>query len=72
MQVSMNVTMKYRSKITPLNAYLQTKDINFIRDKITNKVNNELKKRIAKGYSGIDLGLVSEIVEEFLVKVKVK
>ena len=72
MQVSMNVAMKYRAKITPLNSPLQTEDINFIREKITNKVNNELKKRIARGYDGIDLGLISNVVGEFLVKVKVK
>lgn len=72
MEVSMNIAMKYRSEITPFKTYLKIEEADSIKIKITNKVNNELNKRIAKGYTGIDLNLVSEIVNKFLKKIKIK
>lgn len=46
---SMEVARRYRGKINPVNRPLQKKDIEYIKNRVINKVNNELKLRIAKG-----------------------
>lgn len=63
---SFNIAKKYREKINPIKCPLLNKDIEYIRIKITNKVRAELLLRISKGYGGINLGLVDELVNKAL------
>lgn len=64
--ISLNKAKEYREKINPVNRPLPYKDINYIKDKIINKVKAELNLRIEKGYENIDLDLVSELVDKML------
>ena len=60
--VSMDLAKKYREKINPLNEPLPEKDINYIKNKIINRVKSELNLRISKGYKNIDLYITEELV----------
>ncbi len=62
---------EYRSKINPVNNVLPDKDLEYIKNKITRKVNSELGLRISKGYENIDLGLVNIEVEKVLKEMKI-
>ena len=42
-----------------------------IRSKMKNKVLNELRKRIARGYQNIDLNKVEPFIEAYLKELKV-
>ena len=65
---SLEIAKKYREKINPVEDILPSKDIEYIKNKVINKVNSELKIRIEKGYDNIDLNLVEDIVDGFLNK----
>jgi hypothetical protein len=64
--VSLEIAKKYREKINPKNAALPDKDIEYVKNKITNKVKAELMSRIAKGYKDINLDLAEDLVERGL------
>ena len=59
---------QYRAKINPVSTPLPEKDIEEIKLKVISKVKAELRLRISKGYEGIHLDLVEEVVDEFLKK----
>ena len=63
---SFNLAKKYREKINPVNKALPHKDINYIKNKIKNKVEAELKLRIRRGYENINLDLVDKLVDKAL------
>ncbi len=65
------IAEKYRNMINPASSPLQTKDVEHIKTKITNKVNSELRLRISKGYQNISLELVSPLVDKSLKELKV-
>lgn len=67
---SLEVAKRYREKINPKGVF-PDKDVNKIKKKIKNKVNKELKMRIAKGYKDINLWLVEDITDDILVKMRV-
>jgi len=69
---SVEIARRYRAKINPINNILPEKDIEYIKSKVINKVNSELKLRIAKGYKNINLDLVVIIADKMLVDMKVK
>lgn len=69
---SVEIARIYRGKINPINRPLPEKDIEYIRGKVINKVNSELKLRIEKGYKNINLGLVEHIIDGMLISMKVK
>ena len=69
---SVEIAKKYREKINPINKALQEKEIEYIKSKIINKANSELKLRIAKGYNNINLDLVDNIVDKMLIDLKIK
>ena len=58
-------------KINPKSPHLPDKDIEYIRNKIIQKVNSELNLRVSKGYKNINLGLVKGIVDELLKEINV-
>ncbi len=68
----MEIAKRYREKINPINKALPEKDIEYIKSKIINKVNSELKLRIEKGYKNINLDLAEGVVNKLLVDMKVK
>lgn len=68
---SIGIAKNYRGKINPINEPLPDKDAAEIREKIINKAETELKRRIAKGYGNINLASLREIVEKILVDLKV-
>ena len=68
---SLNIAKKYRDKINPINSELQYKDAIYIRNKVVNKVRNELRVRISKGYTNIDLNLVDALVDKYLKEIRV-
>ena len=45
---SLEIAKKYREKINPVEDILPSKDIEYIKNKVINKVNSELKIRIEK------------------------
>ncbi|MBT5022841.1 hypothetical protein HOK51_03935 [Candidatus Woesearchaeota archaeon] len=63
---SFEIAKKYRDKINPLYVPFPDKDVEYIRIKLTNKVNSELLKRISRGYENIDLKLVKEFIDQYL------
>ena len=63
---SLDKAKEYREKINPKNMGLSDKDVQNVKNKITNKVKTELKIRISKGYEGINLDLVEEMVDKYL------
>ena len=72
LKVSFDTAKRYREKINPVNTTLPEKDINYIKNKITRRVNSELQLRISKGYENINLCLVEVIVEKDLKELIVK
>lgn len=68
---SWDIAKKYREKINPVNTYLPDKDINYIKQKITNKVRAELLIRISKGYENINLKIVEKFVDKTLQEMNV-
>jgi len=68
---SLVIAKKYREKINPVKSCLSYSDAIEIRVKIINKVRNELRLRISKGYDGIDLNLIEELVDKYLRDMKV-
>ena len=69
---SVEIAKKYREKINPSHKALPEKDIEYIKSKLINKVNSELKLRIEKGYKNINLDLAEDFVDEMLADMKVK
>jgi len=65
-----DIALKYRNKINPIESLLPEKDAQDIRDKILLKVKSELLKRKDKGYN-IDFSLVDEEVDRFLKENKI-
>lgn len=61
----------YRSKINPVGKPLLLIDSDDIRKDILNRVKNQLKNRISKGYKNINLDSVEETVNKFLREMKV-
>lgn len=68
---SFEMAKKYREKINPVNSILPDRDINYIRNKIINKVKTELNIRIKKGYENINLNLIEKEVDKVLEELKV-
>jgi len=68
---SWDIAKRYREKINPVSTYLPDKDMNYIKQKITNKVRAELLIRISKGYENIDLNLVEESIDKALREIKI-
>lgn len=64
--ISLEIAKRYREKINPINIKLPDKDIDYIKNKIINKVKAELMSRISKGYKNINLNLIEDIVDETL------
>ncbi len=69
---SVEISRRYREKINPINRPLPEKDIEYIKSKVINKVNSELKLRVEKGYKNINLDLVNGIVDKMMTDMKVK
>ncbi|MAE13429.1 hypothetical protein CMO92_02590 [Candidatus Woesearchaeota archaeon] len=57
----------YRERIHPKREVFSGKDVVHIRVCVGQRTRNELRKRICRGYEGIDLGLVEVYVERALV-----
>lgn len=69
---SLEIAKRYREKINPSEATLQARDINYIKDKILNKVKAELLLRISNGYTNIDINLIEPLIDKTLKEMKVK
>ena len=67
----LEISRIYRRKINPINKSLPEKDVQDIKKKIKIIVANELKLRISKGYSGIDLDLIDAIIDKKLKELKI-
>ena len=68
---SLELAKKYRRRIDPVEAPLPEKDIASIKEKARRNVLAELKKRISKGYTNINLELVESTIERLLKDTKV-
>ncbi len=71
LQASFDVAKKYRDKINPLDKNLPAEDIIYIYEKTSRRVNAELKLRISKGYTCINLAIVDTIIEQNLKRLKI-
>jgi len=60
-----DIALKYRNRINPVNRLLPKRDSKEIRDSIMLKVKAELLKRIDKGYN-VDLSKIDEEINNFL------
>ena len=65
------LSKRYREKINPVNSSLSNKDVEYIKNKIKNKVISELSIRISNGYRNIDLELANNIIEKYLKEVDI-
>ena len=63
---SFEIAKKYREKINPIKQSLNEKDIDFIKDKIAQKVKAELLLRVSRGYEGINLELIEPLLDKKL------
>ena len=70
-ETSLKIAINYRNKINPSRTPLPEKDISYIKKEIIQKVKGELRLRILKGYSNINLNLVEETVDKFLKQSRV-
>ena len=68
---SWEIAKAYREKINPVGSPLLGVDAEEIKRKISNKVRNELKLRIDRGYKNISLELVDDLVFQFLKELKI-
>jgi uncharacterized protein with HEPN domain len=68
---SFQLAKKYREKINPRMS-MPDKDISYIKHKIKNKVTTELRNRIERGYKGINLDLIDEIIERMFGEMRIK
>ena len=68
---SLEIAKRYREKINPVNSSLSNKDVEYIKNKIKNKVISELSIRISNGYKNIDLELANNIIEKYLKEVDI-
>ena len=68
---SFQIAKKYREKINPRYNYLPDRDIEYIKNKIINRARAELRDRIDRGYTNINLGFIEEEVDKMLVELKV-
>src|SRR3989344_6970696 len=66
LETASKISKKYREKINPVESPLPSKDVEYIKDKITNKVKAELQIRISRGYKNIDLSTIEKFVNERL------
>ena len=65
-----DIALKYRNRINPVNRLLPQRDSKEIRGSILLKVKAELLKRIDKGYN-VDLTKIDEEIDNFLKEQKV-
>lgn len=63
---SFEIARRYREKINPVNRPLPDKDISYIREKIIDRVKNELMIRTSKGYKNINLQLIEPLTDKAL------
>ena len=68
---SFDIAMKYREKINPISLPLPSQDIQYIRQKVINRVKSELQIRISKGYNGIDINLVEQFVDDAMKETRI-
>ncbi|OGJ15549.1 hypothetical protein A3K73_05160 [Candidatus Pacearchaeota archaeon RBG_13_36_9] len=68
---SWEIAKNYREKINPVNRSLPFHDLEEIKAKVINSVTTELKLRIDRGYTNINLSLVPEFVEKALKELSV-
>ncbi len=69
---SLNQAEQYRNKINPISSPLQEKDIEYIKNKLINKVKAKLLTRIEDGYKNISLNLVEKLVENKLKEMNIE
>ena len=69
---SFEIAKRYRKKINPMNKSFSDKDVEYIKNKIINKVKAELMIRISKGYENINLLLVEKLVDKALKNTNVR
>ncbi|HII16187.1 MAG TPA: hypothetical protein HA362_07835 [Nanoarchaeota archaeon] len=70
MQNSFLLAKRYRKKLNPGGKPLPDKESADIKAKIMKKAVNELKLRIKKGYTNIDVDSADKIAEKLLKKLK--
>lgn len=63
---SFKIAKKYREKINPINSFFNEAAAEEIKKKIHARVKSELLFRISKGYTGIRLELIDEIIDKML------
>ena len=68
---SLQIAKRYRDKINPTTSQLPYQDTIYIKNKIINKVRNELRLRISRGYENININLIPELVDRFLKETKI-
>lgn len=60
-----DIALKYRNKINPVNRMLPQRDSKEIKENILLKVKAELQKRVDKGYK-VNLSKIDEEIDNFL------
>jgi len=68
---SLDIAKKYRDKINPTTSQLPYEDTTYIKNKIINKVRNELRLRISKGYTNINISLIEPLTDKYLKELKI-
>lgn len=68
---SFEVARRYREKINPVQRELPENDVDKIKEEVFKRAGKELRLRIDKGYEGVKLGLLGEILEKVLEELKI-
>lgn len=68
---AINRSKKYREKINPVESPLPSKDVEYIKSRIINRVKADLQKRKLEGYKNVDLSLIDSFIDKSLKETKI-
>ncbi|MBI4980579.1 hypothetical protein HZC30_03425 [Candidatus Woesearchaeota archaeon] len=69
--VSLEISKKYREQINPLQRTLPNEDVENIKTEVLKRAKKELMYHISKGYTGIKLELIEEVLDKLLDELKI-
>jgi len=68
---SLEISKRYREKINPIQRELPEKDVEKIKEEVLRRAKKELRLRTSKGYQGIELDKIEDILEKILQELSI-
>jgi len=69
---SYDIAKRYREKINPVDRCFPIGDLNYLKEKLKNRINGELILRIDKGYKNLNLDLVDIEIDKVLKEINIQ